>query len=183
MGFWMWVCVSVCAWFSVPHCCSLLPKTQPCKVIHPSWTCAVWTLISQTSVHVCDCDLAISLTFALDPATRSKTYLCQPYLKSGFHPPCWLLLWYFSVSHSFFPSLLPPLFPPSPVVRISSIIHVSLPFPLLSLSLSFLFFFLWPVLIQDVPVWVVELPKPWRGIGALGTLVSASPCVGIVSMG
>lgn len=88
----------------------------------------LWTLISQTSVHVCGCELATSPKFAVDPATRSKTYLCQPYLKSVFYPLCWLLLWYFSVSHSFFPSLLPPLFPPSPVSRISSIIHAPPPY-------------------------------------------------------
>ncbi|TNN87972.1 hypothetical protein EYF80_001936 [Liparis tanakae] len=36
---------------------------------------------------------------------------------------------------------------------------------------------------KDVPVWVVkmELRRPWRGIGAIGTLVPASPCVGIAS--
>lgn len=56
-------------------------------------------------------------------------------------------------------------------------------FPFRSVSLSF--FFLHSVLIQDVPVWVVrmELPRPWRSIRAVGTLVPASLCVGIVSVG
>ncbi len=89
-------------------------------------------------MHVCGSELATSPKFTVDPVTRSKTYLCQPYLKSGFYPPCWLLLWYFSVSHSVSPSLLPPFFPPSPVSRISSIIHLFFPpfpcFPSHSLS-------------------------------------------------
>lgn len=55
----------------------------------------------------------------------------------------------------------------------------------LSHSLSLPFFSLHPVLIQDVPVWVLrmEILRPWRVIGAVGTLVFASPCVSIVSVG
>lgn len=59
-------------------------------------------------------------------------------------------------------------------------------FPSRPLCLSLPFFSpCTPALIQDVPAWVVRMehPRPWRGIGAVGTLVSASPCVCIVSMG
>ena len=115
------VCACLCVGFSPTL---LLSCDTSCKLIHPSWMWVFWTSISQTSVHGCDCDLAVPLKLAMDPATPLRTYLCQPYLETGFYPPCWLLLWYFSVSHSVLPSLLPLLFPPSPVSRISSIIHL-----------------------------------------------------------
>lgn len=133
-------------------------------------------------MHVCGSDLAASPKFATEPATRLRTYLYQAYLRSS---PLSATLtaapvfFCFSFFLSFF--ALPRFLS---IKTLKDCHHYSLPLSLLALPrrLSSL---LHPVLIQDVPVWVVrmEFPRPWRVIGAAGTLVFASPCVAIVSVG
>lgn len=132
-------------------------------------------------MHVCGSDLAASPKFATETATRLRTYLYQAYLRNSplsatltAAPVFFCFSFFLSCSPSFSlnqnsqgspPLFAPPLATRFPPRRLSSLLH--------------------PVLIQDVPVWVVrmEFPRPWRVIGAAGTLVFASPCVAIVSVG
>lgn len=127
----------------------------------------LWTL-RHDQKHIC-ANLILRVAFIRHADCCSGIFL---FLILSF-PPSFLL---FSLHHRSqgFPLLFTCFFPPFSLLSLS-----------LSLAFSLLFFFSHPVLIQDVPVWVVrmELPRPWRGIGGVGTLVSASPCVGIVSVG